>query len=183
MRGLTQLKHRKLFLLAGLFLGAALVVLVAALAWPEAPTRGAIDVVSSPGGATVRIDGTVLSKLTPTHITDVDTRQPHRLAVSLRGYDTWESPAKFDPGTRNLQLQAVLIPAVGTLTVTTTPPGAETIVNGRISGTTPAKVGDLPPNEDVTLELRLRGYKVVYRTLSWSGKRALSLNVALEKAR
>ncbi len=180
---LAELKHGKLFMLAGLFLLGALVVLAVALLWPEGPPRGSIEVVSSPAGATVRIDGTVLPKLTPTRVTDVEVRQPHRLAVSLRGYDTWESEAKFEAGSHELRLQAVLVPAVGTLTVHTVPEGAETIVNGRISGNTPITVGDLPPNEDVVLELRLRGYKVATRTLGWNGKRAITVNVALEKAR
>jgi len=178
-----DLRRRKLLLVAGGLLATSLVVLIIALVWPDGPSRGSIEIVSSPSGATVRIDGTVLSKLTPIRISDVDVRQPHHLAVTLRGYDTWESDAKFDGGEREIRLQAALISAVGTLDITTSPAGAEAIVNGRISGTTPTKVGDLPPNEDVTLELRLRGYKVVYKTLQWSGKRALSVSIPLEKAR
>ncbi len=165
----------------GVLMLAAVIVGVA-LIWPDGRTRGSIEIVSVPNGASVRIDGTVLSKLTPIRIGDIDVRQPHHLAVSLRGFDTWESDAKFEGSERELRMQAVLVPAVGTLDVDTSPPGAEAIVNGRISGTTPTKVGDLPPNEDVTLELRLRGYKVVYRTLQWGGKRALSISLPLEKA-
>jgi serine/threonine-protein kinase len=178
-----DMRRRKLFFIAGLMLLIAVVVLGIALVWPDGPQRGSIEVVSVPPGATVRIDGTVLSKLTPIRISDVELRQPHRIAVSLRGFDTWENDARFDTGERDIRLQAVLVPAVGTLEVITVPAGAEAIVNGRISGTTPTKVGDLPPNEDVTLELRLRGYKVVYKTLQWAGKRSLSVSVPLEKAK
>ncbi len=175
-------RRRKLILVAGAVLFISAMIVGVALIWPDGPARGSIEVISAPAGATVRIDGTVLSRLTPIRIGDIDVRQPHHLAVSLRGYDTWENDAKFEGGDRDLRLQAILVPAVGTLDVSTVPPGAEAIVNGRISGVTPTKVGDLPPNEDVTLELRLRGYKVVYRTLQWSGKRAMSVTVPLEKA-
>ena len=183
VRGLAELRKRKILFLAGVVLFVAVVVLTVALVWPEGPGRGSIEVVSSPAGAAVRIDGTVLSKLTPIRISDVDLRQPHRIAVSLRGYDTWEHEAKFEDNERDLRIQAVLIPAVGVLSITTQPPGAEAIVNNRISGKTPVRVGDLPPNDDVSLELRLRGYKVVYKTLQWKGQRALSVNEPLEKAR
>ena len=47
----------------------------------------------------------------------------------------------------------------GTLTVQSTPSGAELIINGRSSGATPMTVSELPPNESVEIELRLRGYK------------------------
>jgi hypothetical protein len=174
--------RRKLVVLAGTLAFVSLIILCVAIMWPDGPTHGSIEVVSSPAGATVRIDGTVAGRLTPLRIEDIDVRQPHRLAVSLRGYDTWESDAKFGD-TRELRMQVVLVPAVGTLDVTTMPAGAEVIVNGRAGGVTPARVGDLPPNEDVAVELRLRGYKVVYKTLAWEGKRALTLSVPLEKAR
>jgi hypothetical protein len=180
---IPDLRTRKLVLLAGAVLAISLVVLGIALVWPDGPARGSIEVLSSPPGATVRIDGTVLSKLTPIRISDVDVRQPHRIAVTLRGYDTWETDAKFDSGERDIRLQAALISSVGTLEISTTPPGAEAIVNGRYSGVTPTKVGDLPPNDNVVLELKLRGYKVVYTTLKWNGKRAMSVTIPLEKAR
>lgn len=182
----TQLpdrSRRKLVLLAGVLAFVSLIIFSVAIMWPDGPTHGAIEVVSSPPGATVRIDGTVASRLTPLRIEDIDVRQPHRLSVSLRGYENWESDAKFEGDARELRIQAVLVPATGTLDVSTAPQGADVIVNGRSGGVTPVRVGDLPPNEDVTLELRLRGYKVVYKTLSWEGKRALSVALPLEKAR
>jgi hypothetical protein len=107
----------------------------------------------------------------------------HHVAVSLRGYDTWERDVKFETNERDVQLQAILVPAVGKLEVFSTPAGAEAIVNGHFGGTTPTTVNDLPPNEDVTLELRLRGYKVATRNLQWNGKRELTVTVPLEKAR
>jgi hypothetical protein len=80
-------------------------------------------------------------------------------------------------------VQAVLVPTVGTVEIASTPPGAEAIVNGRIRGMTPTTVGDLPPNDDVVIELRLRGYKVAHKIVSWTGKRLLQVSIPLEKAK
>ncbi|MEO6950906.1 MAG: protein kinase [Polyangia bacterium] len=179
----ADLQRRKLLIVAGLALVCLIVVLAGVFLWPEGPARGTAEVVSFPAGATVRVDGTVLPKSTPIRINDLDVKQPHHLSVSLRGYDTWESDVSFKDAERDVRLQAILAPAVGTIQISTVPSGAEAIVNQRIAGTTPTKVGDLPPNEDVTVELRLRGYKIVYETVPWKGKRALTISVPLEKAR
>ncbi|MDB4967941.1 MAG: putative solute binding protein, partial [Myxococcales bacterium] len=145
--------------------------------------RGTLAVVSLPPGADVRVDGTGGTQQTPLTLTDVDPRQTHHVRVSKSGYDLWESDVKFPPGEREVRVQAVLMPIVGTLEISSTPPGAEAIVDGRIRGITPATVGDLPPNDDVVIELRLRGYKVARKTVSWSGKRKLAVSIPLEKAK
>jgi hypothetical protein len=181
-RAAATLRRRRRLFAGGMAIILASGVLGIALIWPEGPQRGSIEVLSTPPGATVRIDGTVLSKLTPIRVGDVELHQPHHLAVSLRGYDMWESDAKFEGSEREIRLQATLVSSVGTIEIDTAPPGAEAIVNGRISGMTPVRVGDLPPNEDVTVELRLRGYKVANRTVQWNGKRSVSVSVPLEKA-
>jgi len=43
--------------------------------------------------------------------------------------------------------------------------------------------GLLPPNDDVQIELRLRGYKVAHKTVSWGGKRQQAVSIPLEKAK
>ncbi|HEY2747633.1 MAG TPA: PEGA domain-containing protein, partial [Polyangia bacterium] len=107
----------------------------------------------------------------------------HHVRVSKSGFDVWESDVKFPAGEREVRVQAVLVPTVGTVEIASTPPGAEAIVNGRIRGMTPTTVGDLPPNDDVVIELRLRGYKVAHKTVPWAGKRLLQLSIPLEKAK
>ena len=82
-----------------------------------------------------------------------------------------------------MRLQAVLVPTVGTVQVASMPPGAEVFVNGLASGHTPATVRDLAPNVNVEIELRLRGYKIAHRSIPWQGRRALSVDIPLEKAR
>ena len=165
------------------------VALTLALAALAAVMLGAVDaratlsIVSLPAGAEVRVDGNAASSLTPLQLVDIDPRQTHHVRVSKAGWDAWESDVKFAPHEREVRVQAVLVPAVGTLSITSTPPGAEAIVNGRVGGTTPTTVADLPPNDDVVIELRLRGYKVAHATLSWAGKRTLNVSIPLEKAK
>jgi serine/threonine-protein kinase len=149
--------------------------------------RGTLSIVSLPTGAEVRVDGNASAQPTPLTLADIDPRQTHHLRVSKSGYDVWESDVRFPAGERRFSVQAVLMPAVGTVEITSTPSGAEAIVNGRIRGTTPTTVGDLPPNDDVVIELRLRGYKVAHRSVSWprngTNQRLIQLSIPLEKAK
>jgi hypothetical protein len=177
-------KPGRTLLIAGIAAGVVILsVVIALLIGSSGPARATIEVVSLPPGAEVRLDGTVLSRTTPLEITDVDAQNPHHVRVSLRGHDVWESDVKFTGGARQVRLQAVLVPTVGAIEITSVPPGAEAIVNGRIRGATPVTVGDLPPNDDVNIELRLRGYKVARKTVSFAGKRKLEVPITLEKAR
>jgi serine/threonine protein kinase len=145
--------------------------------------RGSLGIVSMPPGAEVRIDGVGGAQLTPLTLPDVDPRASHHVRVSKSGYDVWESDVKFPAGEHELRVQMALVPTVGTVEIASTPPGAEAIVNGRIRGMTPTTVGDLPPNDDVVIELRLRGYKVAHKTVSWAGKRVVQVSIPLEKAK
>jgi serine/threonine-protein kinase len=165
-------------------LGVIVVGAVAAILFAgSGETRGTLSIVSLPPGAEVRVDGVGGSQTTPLTIVDVDPRASHHVRVSKSGFDIWESDVKFPPGERDLAVQMVLVPTVGSVEIASTPPGAEAIVNGRIRGMTPTTVSDLPPNDDVQIELRLRGYRVAHRTVSWAGKRAVSVSIPLEKAK
>jgi serine/threonine protein kinase len=173
----------------GVWVGVAIIGVIAAGAVAlltmagGGDARGTLTVVSLPPGADVRIDGTGGTQQTPLTLADIDLRQTHHVRVSKAGYDLWESDVKFPAGEREVRVQAVLVPIVGTVEISSTPAGAEAIVNGRIRGITPTTVGDLPPNDDVVIELRLRGYKVAHNTVSWSGKRKLAVSIPLEKAK
>jgi hypothetical protein len=162
---------------------AAVTAVIVLALQPEPVVRATLTVKSVPPGATVRIDGTVLPKVTPLEIHDLDPHVPHHLAVSLRGYELWENDVKFEDK-HELTANSILTPTVGELEVDSEPRGAEVIVNNRISGVTPTTVHDLPPNEDVHVELRLRGYKAASKDYPWGDRRKLSTGkIVLEKAR
>ena len=129
------------------------------------------------------LDGALLARPTPLAVTDVDPSRAHKVEITLRGHDPFTQEVRFTGDLRQVRLQAVLAPIVGTLEVSSNPPGAEVIVDGRIRGVTPVTVGDLSPADDVNIELRLRGYKVARKSLAWQGKRKLDVAIPLEKAR
>jgi hypothetical protein len=167
--------------IGGAMLAAAIVTVLTS--GSSAPQKGTIEVVSSPAGAEVRIDGTAVSQPTPLVITDVDPNRQHHVKVSKKGHDSWESDVKFEGDSRQVRLQAILVPVVAALEITSTPAGAEAIVNGRIAGLTPTTVSDLSPDSEVVVELRLRGYRVAKKSFSFGGKRKLDVSIPLEKAR
>ena len=92
------------------------------MAGPMGVQHGTIAVKSAPDGAEVRIDGALVSGKTPLTIENVDGRIAHRVRVSLNGYDSWEQDVHLENG--QLALQLVLTPALGSLELTSTPPGA-----------------------------------------------------------
>jgi hypothetical protein len=181
----SLLGGRRMVIVVALAIAAllALALVLALAASSTGPARAAIEVVSLPPGAEVRLDENRLPRVTPIEISDVDPQVEHHVRVSMRGYDVWESDVKFEHGARRVRLQAVLVPAVGSVEIASTPPGAEAIVNGTVRGKTPLTVGDLPPNDDVTIDLLLRGYRMAHRSLPWQGQRKLVISIPLEKSR
>jgi serine/threonine-protein kinase len=170
-----------LIVVGGGMLAAAIVAVLTSGSSP--PQKGTIEVVSSPAGAEVHVDGTVVSQPTPLVITDVDPSHPHHVKVSKKGHDSWESDVKFEGESRQVRLQAILVPVVAAIEITSTPAGAEAIVDGKIAGLTPTTVSDLSPDSEVVVELRLRGYRVAKRSFGFAGKRKLEVSIPLEKAR
>jgi hypothetical protein len=164
--------------------GALLAATIAVLTLgPSAPSRGTIEVVSVPSGAEVRIDGPTITQPTPLVITDVDPARKHHLAVGKKSYDPWESDVSFEGAIRQVRLQAILIPQLTTIELSSMPAGAEALVNGRFAGITPTTLPDLQPNEEVVIELRLRGYRAAQKRVNPAGKRVMTLSIPLEKAR
>lgn len=139
--------------------------------------------VSLPPEAMVKVDGRLAAGRTPLRVDDVELKFPHHVTVTLPGYETWERDVNFDWGRKEVALHAVLTPLTGVLAVTSIPVGAEAIVNGRYRGRTPLELSDMLPTDSVTVELRLRGYRVERRVLPWNGRRRLELSVPLERAR
>ncbi len=170
------------WVITGVALLSALAVGVVLLVQGGAPPTGSVQVVSAPPGAEVRLDGVSAADRSPLILHNVDTRRSHQLTVVMEGYEPWETTVTFMNGAAEVRLQAVLAPLVGRLEVSSLPAGAEVIVNGQVRGVTPATIDQLPRNEDLIVELRLRGYRAVRRTVSWGAQRAVALTVPLEKS-
>lgn len=172
------------------WLAGALVVIIAgsglalALAmWPFGEADATIVIRSAPEGATVVVDGEKLSRKTPVIVPVSDTGQPIAIQVRLASYETWTDVTTFEPGEKRKVIIAPLAPLRGRLEVHSIPEGADMYIDGEYRGTTPTILENLALTEDLSFELRKRGYRTVRRTHHWAGKRRHKLKVKLRKSR
>jgi hypothetical protein len=122
---------------------------------------GTIEVSSEPSGASVNLDGWQKGN-TPVSLQNVRTGN-HELTLSLAGYPDWKQTVTVSSG-RTTTVNAVMetSPATGagtgSLSVATTPAGAQVIVDGVLIGNSPTKSTGLAPGSH-TLLLRMEGYQ------------------------
>lgn len=117
------------------------------LAGPRHP----VLVVSSPGGATVTLDGRSASACQAPCSVQAEPGH-HTIAVTMSGYQVEHRDVEV--GTGGMELPAVILrPFGGTLLVSSEPPGASILVNGRkVPQITPAQISLAPGNYNITLE-------------------------------
>lgn len=122
------------------------------------PTTGSIQVVSSPDSASIVLDGSPTGLTTPATL-DLLPRGGHVVRVMKPGYAAAPDSilATVEAG-RTFQAEFSLVPTSGNLTVTSAPPGALVILDGRDSGEhTPAAFSGLTEGEH-TVSVILTGY-------------------------
>ncbi|WP_406661465.1 PEGA domain-containing protein [Methanolobus sp. ZRKC3] len=112
---------------------------------------GSISVATFPSGAEVFVDGVPMGTASPTLTVSNLVFGPHNVTCTLSGYLDNETRVNVpvpDP------LMIPLSPAVGSISVTSTPSGAEVSVDGVTMGTAPQTVSNLafgPHNVTCTL--------------------------------
>ena len=125
---------------------------------------GWIYVSSSPGGATVLLDGTNVGQ-TPTSgalkLNNI-VAGSHTANLQLNGYQAYTTGVNVVPATVS-QVDAVLVPAsvvpsVGGLSVSSTPSGANVYVDNAFRGVTPLTLNDITSGSH-TLLLQMTGYQ------------------------
>src|SRR5579885_2164582 len=123
-------------------------------AQPARPASGItypVQVVSSPGGATVELDGRSQTACTaPCSVNATPGR--HTIAIMMPGYQV--EHREVDIGTGGIELPPVILRAIGgTLMVSSQPPGASILVNGKkLPQVTPAQVPLAPGTYNITVE-------------------------------
>lgn len=119
---------------------------------------GAIQVSTSPSGATVTLDHTV-SLTAPATFTNV-APGTHTVDATLDGYSEVSVAIQVGPGqTAQASLTLAPIPAsVGSIRLESTPPAANVYLDGVYRGSTPMTVGNLAAG-DHTVILRRSGYR------------------------
>ena len=116
-----------------------------------APEPQPVTVISSPGGAMAVLDGRQETACTTPCDLDA-TPGGHSVTVTLPGYGI--ERRHIDVGTGPMEMTAIVLRAQGgTLMLTTTPPGAAILINGkRISQTTPAQIPLAPGTYNIGVE-------------------------------
>jgi len=122
---------------------------------PPPPTTGALEINSSPSGAKVYIDGVYRGR-TPLNI----SLNPgtHDVELRLPGYQTYRVRVQVRAGqTSRVSPRLARVATTGTLSVDSSPQGAEVYVAGSFRGRTPVNISLNEGTYDV--ELRLPGYE------------------------
>jgi len=146
---------------------------------PVQPGTGTLSVDSSPPGAQVLVEGRAVGN-TPLSL----VLRPGRVDVELRlgGYQTFRTVAQIRPGETTV-INANLIPLVqnGLLQISSNPPGAQVLLNGRVVGNAPLNLTVQPGRYEV--ELRLSGYQNFRATVNVSSGQTVPLNAIVQPLR
>lgn len=113
---------------------------------------GLVSIVSTNiEGARVQIDGVDIGQ---TPLADVPVEAgDHQMTITLDRYLDFGQPITIEGRSVRQSFEASLEPAWATLSFTTTPAGADVIVDGEVFGTTPLNAEILQGQRDVTLKL------------------------------
>ncbi|GAB7014799.1 PEGA domain-containing protein [Methanogenium cariaci] len=127
----------------------------------QSPTTGAISVTSNPSYAAVYLDGTYEGQTSPGRpfIISAVSAGSHTIMVRLSGYTDSVSTVTVNSG-KTTTVNAELTPSgegYGSLSVTSSPTGAEVYVNNAKSGITPVTSDKVAPGS-YTVTVRLAGY-------------------------
>jgi hypothetical protein len=102
--------------------------------------------------------------------------------LRLGGYQTFRTVAQIRPGETTV-INANLIPLVqnGLLQISSNPPGAQVLLNGRVVGNAPLNLTVQPGRYEV--ELRLSGYQNFRATVNVGSGQTVPLNAILQTLR
>ncbi|MGB3459832.1 MAG: PEGA domain-containing protein [Halobacteriota archaeon] len=126
---------------------------------PPPPTTGAISVQSSPSGATVILEGFVGPHITTPYTFTTVSPGHHKLELSLDGYYNWKTDVKVVAGnTAYVYKTLTPIPTTGTITVFSSPPGADIYLDNNYVGRTIYTITGVLPGYH-TVKLCLEGYR------------------------
>ena len=157
----------------------------------ELPTVATLTVTSIPSGASVYIDGDFIGQ-TPLHDYEIDTGSQREKQIEVRlelsGYKNRVAQLTLRGG-QQTPLDVGLekfSPRTGTLTVTSTPSGADIYVDNTWIGKTPLTSYEVDTGvqheKQVTVGLVLSGYRNHVAQLTLRGGQQTPLDVRLEKS-
>jgi hypothetical protein len=142
---------------------------------PIPDNKGTLDIVTSPAGATVTVDG-ISQGLSPVNGSSVDTGN-HSVDLSLSGYNTKTLTINiknsgintiywtFTPNLHTSPTPTPIADNKGTLDIVTNPTGATVTVDGISQGTTPLNGLSMDAGTH-TVDLSLSGYDLHKETVN-----------------
>jgi hypothetical protein len=147
---------------------------------PQQPKYGGINVVSTPAGAFLSVDG-VDSGVTPKVVSDLPVGR-HTVKVSLSGYADYLQSVEVTAGTTTPMLNAQLTPtsSSGSIYVTSSLNGAVVILDGVEKGTTPLTIGSVSPGSH-QVKVTMTGFRDYSTMISVTANSVSSVSVNLVK--
>lgn len=148
-------------------------------------TTGSLSVTSTPGGATVTIDGVyagTTSAATPVTKTGLSAGS-HTVVLSLDGYSDATKTVTI-AAEQTLPLAVTLTkstPTTGALNIITDPEGASVSLDGGSKGTTPLTISEIYPGT-YTLKITKSGYTDLQQSVTISAGKETKMTVSLTKA-
>ena len=148
-----------------------------------APRSGILTIESEPVGASVLINGSKLG-LTPLELSELELGS-YTVRLEKAGYETEELIAELNVESPRASLsvpmsgQARRAPSLATLRVVSTPPGAQVLLDGKPTGSTPLERLRARPGER-TIRLQLMGFEPWETTVQLRAGASESISAALE---
>ena len=149
----------------------------------SAPRAGILTIESEPVGASVLINGAKLG-LTPLELSELEMGS-YTVRLEKAGYESEELIAELNTESPRASLnvpmrgQARRAPSLATLRVVSTPPGAQVLLDGKPTGTTPLDKLRARPGER-TIRLQMMGFEPWETTVRLQAGATESISAALE---
>lgn len=140
------------------------------------PLPGRVKIISRPKGASVNAGDRYLGQ-TPLQI-ELEANKEHQLFIGLRGYSTVKKTLSLEPDADEA-VNVSLIPALGTLFISVTPPNAVLQVDGKMTSLEDGRL-QLQAGEHV-LHFSLAGYEDAVHKVRVQQEQAGQLVVTLVK--
>ncbi|MBZ0232583.1 MAG: PEGA domain-containing protein, partial [Deltaproteobacteria bacterium] len=160
--------------------GGVAIALLIVRSSEETAIDASLLIDSTPPGATVTVDGTVLPDKTPARFATAPGAR-HEILVELAGHKPHKDAVLVPDGGGQLRVFAFLPAITVKLRVVTTPSGADVYFGEQLKGRTPLELSDLDPGSAREIEVRLKDYPPEKRTLTWDGKTEQTVEIRFKK--
>lgn len=158
---------------------------VAVEAVPEIPKirYGSVQVITSPAGASVLIDGIPTQLKTPATIENLELGKKYRIQIDLEHYEPYEEEVMIESEKPLLFEGKLIALAHGVIEIQSDPPEASISLNGKeLVLKTPARIDSLELGTNYTLQLSKEGHDTWKTTVQLKNFEPLQLKASLTRS-